>query len=254
MNELTVTLEYEKYKDIYKKFQKEIFDFLNEIRSSKEYDVDIAEIKERPNNQIKKLDSILDNIKRPDKYISYSSIFDIKDISGIRIICHCEDDLLAFAEIIENKLNENKFIDIKKEIKGAISINSSESKKNRPSYRAIHITFCKYFFDNKKNNKIYCEIQMRTVMGDAWAVQDRKYRYGESVSEGDRNILTDSVSEVMSGCEGLWSLVKKKYKEELSANKKNKPIKTAIKGQVKILKQRDANKFASELKKDKIYD
>ena len=46
-------------------------------------------------------------------------------------------------------------------------------------------------------------------MADAWAVQNHKYLY-KKVVEGETHELTTAVSEIMNGCEKLWSLVKKK--------------------------------------------
>lgn len=250
-----IKIDYIKYKNLYKKFQEEIFNFINKIIDSEEYgNVDIVEIKERPGGQIKQLESILKNLARSDKYNGYSSIFNIKDIAGVKVICHCEDDLSAFAEIIENKLNEGEYLDVKREDKGGSNNAKTESQKNRPSYRAVHITVAQNFtgIDNQKI-KIYCEIQLRTVMGDAWAIQDRKYRYGDNIVEGDRNILTDSVSEIMMGCEGLWSLVKKKYKDGLDIKPREfKSITKHIEDKIKILKQQDTNKFDFDLKKDNL--
>lgn len=253
MDKEKIKEEYLEHACCYKQFQEEIFVLLNKIVDEKEYkNIDIAEIKERPKNKIKSIESICENIDRPDKYNNYNNLFNIKDIAGIRVICHCEDDLFAFSEIIENKLNEKKYLDIKKEDKCEVG-QKSKNIKSRPSYRAVHITFSKKYKHKNDEYQIYCEIQLRTVMGDAWAVQDRKYIYGHSIIEGDRHILTDSVSEIMKGCEGLWSLVKKKYKDGLSVNMQEfKSIKKHAQEKTKILIQEDAKTFNLDLKKDNL--
>lgn len=57
-------------------------------------------------------------------------------------------------------------------------------------------------------------------MAEAWAVQNHKYVY-KKIKEGDAHELTTAVSEIMNGCEKLWSLVKKKslQKEEHAYSK-----------------------------------
>lgn len=253
MDKEKIKKEYYAFNAYYKQFQKEVFILLDKIKNKDEYkNIDIAEIKERPGNEIKSIESICENIARPDKYNNCNSLIDIKDVAGVRVICHCEDDLSALSEIIENILKEERYVDIQKEVKGGGN-GTTANQKSRLSYRAIHITFAKKYQNNKKDIKVYCEIQLRTVMGDAWAVQDRKYIYGQNVAEGDRHILTDSVSEIMRGCEGLWSLVKKKYKNETNVDVGDfKIIKESIKDKTKALKQEDENSFDSDLKNDKL--
>ena len=253
MDKEKIKKEYLEYACYYKQLQKEIFDLLYKIIDKKKYkNIDISEVKQRPRNKIKSIKSIYENINCPNKYNSCNSLFDIKDIAGIRVICHCEDDLSAFSEIIENKLNEERYLDIKREDKGGVEQKSS-NKKSRPSYRAIHITFAKKILHNHQKIKIYCEIQLRTVMGDAWAIQDRKYIYGQNIPEGDRHVLTDSVSEIMKGCEGLWGLVKKKYNDGLEVStEKFKTTRKTMRVKAKILTQEDPNKFNSEIKKDNL--
>jgi len=253
MNKEKIEIEYNEHFSYYVQLQKEVFDLLNEIVDDDEYkNIDVAEIKQRPKNEIKSIESIFKNIDRPDKYNSCSNLYDIKDIAGVRVICHCDDDLLAFAEIIENVLSEKRYLDVKREDKGGTEERGIK-QKSRPSYRAIHITCARLYIHNRIQIKVYCEIQLRTVMGDAWAVQDRKYIYGQIVSEGDRHILTDSVSEIMNGCEGLWSLVKKKYKDGSEIKTEEyKIIEKTILAKARIIKSEDAKIFDVDLKKDNL--
>ncbi len=243
MDETKIKDHYSEFGLYYQRIQNEVYNFLCTIKNNYK-GIDIADIKQRAG--IKTLESIFQNFKHQDKYNNFNNLFDIKDIAGVRVICHCEDDLLDFADIVENELNKNRYLDVKRDCKGG---GQGENKKSRPSYRGIHINFAKNF--NHKNNeiKIYCEIQLRTVMGDAWAVQDRKYIYGQYIPEGDRHILTDSVSEIMKGCEGLWSLVKKKYNDGSGIDVEE--FKTTRKTIVSII-QEDSDKFNFDLRKDNL--
>jgi len=251
MDKEQIKKEYDEFHEYYQQIQNEAYNFLYNIKNDKAYrNIDIADVKQRPQNDIKTLESIFQNSEREDKYNNFNCLLDIKDIAGVRIICHCEDDLLALAEIIENKLNESRYLDVKREDKGGIQ---GGNKKSRPSYRAIHINFAKKFKHNGGDVKIYCEIQLRTVMGDAWAVQDRRYIYGQHIPEGDRHILTDSVSEIMKGCEGLWSLVKKKYNDGLEIDiEKFEVVKEAVRQKSKILIQEDSSKFNYDIERDNL--
>lgn len=253
MDKEKIKIEYDEYTSYYEQFQEEVFDLLNKVVDDEKYkNIDIAEIKQRPKNKIKSIESICKNIDCPDKYNNCVNLFNIKDIAGVRVICHCDDDLSAFSEIIENKLNEERYLDVKREDKGGTE-QKLNNQRSRPSYRAVHITLSKKYKHENNEVQIYCEIQLRTVTGDAWAVQDRKYIYGQNIAEGDRHILTDSVSEIMKGCEGLWSLVKKKYSDGLDVSMQEfKLAKKSVQAKAKILIQEDAKTFNSELKKDNL--
>ena len=252
MNKETVQNEYSEYSIYYKQLQKEIFDFLNKLKDVGYKNIDIAEVKTRPGNGIKSLESINNNIDRKDKYTKHHNLLDIKDIAGVRVVCHCEDDLAAFSEIVENKLNEARFLDVKREDKPELGQNSS-NPKSRPSYRAVHITLAKKYKHKGDSIRIYCEVQLRTVMADAWAVQDRLYLYGDDRPEGDRHVLTDAVSEIMKGCESLWALVKKKCRDGQAVDSKEfEAIKSFAIEKPSPSEQEDIRKFDLDLKKDNL--
>ena len=194
--------DYQDYKEAYRSFQNEIEMFAQNLVKEHEVVLHVADIRQRPNKEIKPFKSIEDNIAIHGKYSDCKSLFDIKDVAGIRITCHCEDDLENLSSLLEGELSQ-KYVNVTRETKGG-----KENKgKSHPSYRAIHLTCAKEKTQNNKN--IFCEIQIRTVMADAWAVQDRKYIYGKN-TEGEAQELTTAVSDIMNGCEKLWSLVKKK--------------------------------------------
>lgn len=252
MDKEQIKNEYDLYSPLYIEFQKEIYDFVCGITKFEECNnIDICDIKERPNGQIKSIESIYKNIDRRDKYTDCNNILDIKDIAGIKVICHCDDDYRDFAEILYNKLIEKRYLDVEKEEKGGTE--NIKNKKSRPSYRAFHITFAKIIHYDGTDIKLFGEIQIRTVMAEAWAVQERKYLYGQVDAEGDRYVLTDSVAEIMRGCEGLWSLVKKKYKygSETSLDDLKTIQQTAKKTNLLVLQQNE-REFNSDLDRDNL--
>lgn len=186
----------------YQEFQNEVQNFLREVFSRSK--IDIVEVKQRPDNKIKSIESISENHKTHGKYKEFTELFEIKDIAGVRIICHCEDDLENADQIVDGVLRQ-KYDNIEREVKGG----GANHGKSSPSYRAIHYTFTKQIILQSRRISISCEVQIKTVMADAWAVQDRKYVYGK-VSQGDAQDLTQAVATIMEGCEKLWTLVKQK--------------------------------------------
>jgi len=206
MNVKKLREDYKKYAQYYKDFQKEVAVFLKEKKNAHESFIDIHHISPRPSG-IKKISKIERNLNDPTKYKNYKTLFELRDIAGVRVTCHCEDDKNKFADILQRELKQKYSNVIRK-----------PEEDNENSYRAIHITFSKEIINSKK---IFCEIQIRTVTADAWAVQSHKYVYGKN-AEGDTHDLTDAMSEIMNGCEKIWSALKKKSRSTNKSGKINK--------------------------------
>jgi len=191
-----ITNEYNDFKNEYSSFQKEVYDFLIELELDSKYD--IYSIEQRPKNNIKELLSIIKNIReKPEKYKKLTSITDIKDIAGIRITCHCNSDREKLYDFLEGVLKQ-KYFDI------------IGQKKDDNYYHAYHFNFYKKINKNGGELSIYCELQLRTVLSNAWAIQDSKYVYKNKVSEGEPQILSGVVSDILNSCENLWELVREK--------------------------------------------
>jgi len=194
--------DYKKFKSDFESFQNEALDFVRELTWNNSSNIDIANIQPRAGG-IKSKKSIGQNNKN-GRYKKLSHLLNIPDIAGVRIICHCEDDVDNLSTFIEGELRQKYSNVSSKQIGG---------RNSEYPYRATHITFAKAIKKDGKIYQIFCEIQIRTVMADAWAVQNHKYLYKKR-KEGEAHELTNAVSEIMNGCEKLWTLVKKKSIEK----------------------------------------
>lgn len=208
MDSQIAKVEYDNFTPEYISLQKEVHEIVCSLVEQNKNAIHVATVIQRDSNLIKTWESILKNLHDPDKYKRYKSIREIKDIAGVRIVCHCEEDAENAAQLLEGEVRQ-KYSNVVLEYKGG----EKNTGKSKPPYRAIHITFSKVIEKDSKKHDLFCEIQIRTVMADAWAIQDRKYIYGQVV-EGEAQELTTAVSEIMNGCEKLWSLVKKKSKTQ----------------------------------------
>lgn len=208
MDPKLITQQYNESTDFFETFQNEIYTVLESVRVQHKNAIDIDEVRQRPDNRIKSLQAILENCRREDKYKKIKSIYEIKDIAGVRITCLCLDDYTQLDPIIEAALKE-RFDNLLRESKGDTA-HEQEGKSN-PSYRAIHYTFSKKAVVNGENVNLIGEVQLRTVMANAWAILDRKYVYG-SFDTGESTELTNGASAIMEGCEKIWSVIKKRKK------------------------------------------
>ncbi|MDE0518724.1 MAG: hypothetical protein OXH36_04100, partial [Bdellovibrionales bacterium] len=232
---------YNTFKQDFESLQKEVNFFIDSLRNEKNLNIDIANVYTREYG-IKSFKSIETNYQT-GRYKDNLDLLDIYDIAGIRIICHCQDDVSALTQRLRGELQQRRYLKIKVKEKGG-------GKKSEYPYKATHITFAKNIKKNEKTYQIFCEIQIRTVMADAWAVQNHKYLYKKQ-EEGDTNELTRAVSEIMNGCDTLWSLVKKRSTEhekgyvqkplEVIRKKSDSSLKS-ISPNVRIIKWFDSHK------------
>lgn len=226
--------DYNISRDHFLSFQEEVLLFLSKIKLQRESVVDILEVTSRPENDIKKIESIIKNITVKNKYEGRKSLFEIKDIAGVRITCHCESDRSRLFDILEGEL---------KQTFGEVEMNP----KNGPYY-AHHFNVSKEIVIDGIKRKIYCEIQVRTVMGNAWAVQDHKYVFKNKNKEGEPVIVTKAIADVINGLEGLWDMLKERNKTEGDYNIKKEKAPSYKKFE-SLAKQ--VRKIVDEAKKDK---
>lgn len=219
MDEVQLKNDYVAWGRLYLRLQSKILIFVDEVldkHASK--GIDVEKIEGR--GSIKSLEKIFANNKDPEKYNdnpSYRDLFDIKDVAGVRITVNCEDDLRTLATVLENEARQRQFTAVTRDGHGEYgdevgSGNPGQStevqRRTSPFYDAIHITITESCTLGERSEELHCEIQIRTVLGDAWAVQDRKYIYGKSIA-GESQELSEAISLIHRGCEKVWSLVRK---------------------------------------------
>ncbi|MFA5947048.1 MAG: hypothetical protein WC813_03405 [Patescibacteria group bacterium] len=229
--------EYVVWAPVYLKLQRNILRFVNQIcEECEEAGIDVETIGARKN--IKDIGKILENYNDGNKNSGkkkYKSLFSFKDIAGVRVTLNCADDLWKFADRLDNELKayrlEGKCVKTSKDEHGVfdtktpmrnqpplgLTNNKTDTatldRRSSPFYDAIHFTVTKTMRYDRIARDLHCEIQLRTVLGDAWAVQDRKYLYGRD-EKGDSKDLSDAISLIHRGCEKVWQLVQKQAREQ----------------------------------------
>lgn len=178
------------YEAYYNSFKDEVIDLLSSLREQHKATVDIYNI----DGRVKPLSSIEQKIK--DLNGKFSKLTDLQDIAGVRVICNCISDLDRFDAIISE------------ELKKVYADTERQPRSGKTGYRGIHYIIKKEFEVNGKKENLFCEIQLRTVLQDAWAIQSHQYGYKKK-TEGDADILKQVVSGILDNCENLWELVKK---------------------------------------------
>lgn len=143
-------------------------DLIDEIKYSleirlKESDIKVSSIQGRK----KSYESFKEKISRK----SYLNPFEeITDFAGVRVVCHYENDAEQISEIIRNEFNVEDLID-KSEMLGV----------DKMGYGGTHFIatlgarYSGARYDGLE--KLKCEIQVRTVLQDAWAMISHQLSY-----------------------------------------------------------------------------
>jgi len=112
--------------------------------------------------RIKSLDSIKEKIKRK----KVSSLFDLRDLVGIKIIVNNLKDAQALSELITKKWKDKK-----------LEVEDYLTSPKKSGYRAIHINLMQIVDVKGKEVSIPVEIQIKTLAQDLWSVLSHEDLY-----------------------------------------------------------------------------
>lgn len=169
---------YQFYSDNYKTFDQAAAYYQSLLNSLVSDDCEIQSISYR----VKEKDECINKFKRKYlKSIDDEANYEIKDfitdIIGLRIICLYEKEIDKICEILKKNF---KVVEITDKIK------LLESTDNQFGYKSLHIDLQlneerKKLPEYKKFADLRFEVQIRTIIQDAWSVLDHKIKYKKSV-------------------------------------------------------------------------
>lgn len=117
--------------------------------------------------RVKAVESILDKVKRKEYR---DPLAQITDLAGVRVVCLHPQDLEPIVTAVRQTFRVLEEVD-----------KDSESEPDRFGYRARHfiVGLTKEASGERYRllRKFVCEIQVRTVLQDAWAIIDHHLRY-----------------------------------------------------------------------------
>lgn len=118
-------------------------------------------------SRIKTPQSILNKMQKKHYELNYKNLVQkIDDIAGIRIACPLKSDILLIREMIE-EMEDVRIIQEKDYL-----FTPKES-----GYSAYHLIVEEPIEFKGKKIYIKCEIQIRTMAMDSWAITEHKMRY-----------------------------------------------------------------------------
>jgi ppGpp synthetase/RelA/SpoT-type nucleotidyltranferase len=172
---------------------------IRHILETKFADVDLAPVS--TTNRSKAIESFAAKIAR--KHYA-TPLLETTDLAGVRVVCAYESDLTKIAEVIEASFDVRERID-----------KAADLGVDRMGYngKAFVVTLGTRYAGGRyeKITSLTCEIQVRTVLQDAWAIIDHQliYKNEESTPERLRRDL-NNVASLLEIAQGIFDSVKEK--------------------------------------------
>jgi putative GTP pyrophosphokinase len=130
---------------------------------------------EHVNTRIKSAESLIKKIQKKNIPFSLEAIKEnIRDIAGIRIICSFVSDIYRISEMIQAQ-SDIEVVEVKDYIKNP--------KPN--GYQSLHIVMKIPVFMSDRVERVFVEMQIRTIAMDFWASLEHKiyYKYNKQIPE-----------------------------------------------------------------------
>ena len=126
--------------------------------------------KKKPEKRVKKTDRIIENLKEKSIASITKLETNIRDIAGTRVTCCTLDEILEVEDLIRNHPD---IIDCK-------VLRTYDDGPDEQGYRGHHLEVKVNVSFGNKTYKDFCEIQIRTLAGDLWAVLSHRDFYKSS--------------------------------------------------------------------------
>lgn len=139
-------------------------------------------------SRIKKPESIKKKLERKGLNLSIEEAKrELRDIAGIRVTCSFVNDIYRIVDLICSQ-DDIELVDIKDYI-----------KKPKPNgYRSIHLIVKVPVFLAERKEKVFVELQIRTIAMDTWASLEHKifYKYERDIPVELKDQLKEAANTV----------------------------------------------------------
>lgn len=164
------------YKESFVLFEGAVSEITSRLDTMRRYRKanDLRDPVEHYTSRIKSLESIEEKLSRKNLSESAEGFGKIHDIAGVRVVCTYIDDVYAIADMLATQ-KDIEVIAVKDYIKNP--------KPN--GYRSYHMIVRVSVYTGEKTERIYTEIQIRTIAMDFWASLEHQLKYKHDVKKQD---------------------------------------------------------------------
>lgn len=200
----TLSPEQEFYKESYVLLEGAIIEILSRLdiirkyKSTKQFKDPIEHCKSR----IKSAESMRQKLRKKNMPITAeTALREIHDAAGIRVVCTFLDDIYWIVEMLRNQ-QDIKIVEEKDYI--------HNPKPN--GYRSYHMILQVPLHLEDRIEKIYCELQIRTIAMDCWASLEHRLKYKKNVpNEGmitsELKRCADEIASTDLSFQTIWDMI-----------------------------------------------
>lgn len=169
----TLTAEQEFYQESYVLLEGAIIEILSRLEIIRKYKMakGLNDPIEHCKARIKSAESMKEKLRRREEAVTVSNaLTKIYDAAGIRIICAFLDDIYWIADMLKNQ-EDFEVVEEKDYIRNP--------KPN--GYRSYHMIIRVPLHLEDRVEKVYCELQIRTIAMDCWASLEHQMKYKKNI-------------------------------------------------------------------------
>jgi ppGpp synthetase/RelA/SpoT-type nucleotidyltranferase len=189
---------------------------VEEVRHVLQSKIDLTDVKPVSlNGRVKEVDSLISKIGRK-KY--QNPLSEITDLAGVRVVCNYESDLGTISELINSNFDVYEHID-----------KSHDLGTDKMGYHGSHfiVALGTRYSGTRYDSivKLKCEVQVRTVLQDAWAIISHQlvYKNEDAIPQRLRRDL-NNVASLLEIAQGVFDNVRDKrfsYIKEIQQKEQN---------------------------------
>jgi len=158
--------------------------------------------------RIKSIDSMIEKLANKKLPISpESALSQIHDAAGIRVIVRFLDDIYWIVKMLKSQQD--------------IQVMEEKNYINNPKangYRSYHMILKVPIHIEERVEKVYCEIQIRTIAMDCWASLEHKLKYKKNIPNQKMLIAelkrcADEIASTDLNFQTIWDMIEQEQGE-----------------------------------------
>ncbi|MDD3173785.1 MAG: GTP pyrophosphokinase family protein [Herbinix sp.] len=200
----TLSPEREFYKEAYVLLEGAIIEVISRLDIIRKYKATqhFKDPVEHCKARIKSADSMKEKLQRRNLPVSAdSALTQVYDAAGIRVVCTFIDDIYWIVSMLRNQ-QDIKVIEEKDYI--------HNPKSN--GYRSYHMILQVPLHLEDRIQKVYCELQIRTIAMDCWASLEHRLKYKKNIPNqemivGELKRCADEIASTDLNFQAIWDMI-----------------------------------------------
>jgi Uncharacterized protein conserved in bacteria len=173
-------------------------DIIRKYKSTQNFKDPVEHCKAR----IKSAESMMEKLQRRNLPVTMeSALTQVYDAAGIRVVCTFLDDIYWIVNMLRNQ-QDIEIMEEKDYIRNP--------KSN--GYRSFHMILRVPLHLEDRIQKVYCELQIRTIAMDCWASLEHRLKYKKNIPNqemiiGELKRCADEIASTDLNFQSIWDMI-----------------------------------------------